>query len=172
MSLLASPNAQRGATLVVGLIMLLLITLVVSSAFTLSGTNLKSVGNMQLRDEAIAAANIATEVVLGSPFTNAPAAQSITVDLNNDGTDDYAVEMATPECIRATVSGDAPVCDEEFKPCPSNTWNTVWKLSATVTDPASGASSMVHSGVRVLLTQSQCDAICPPAITTPATPCS
>ena len=53
----AFPHAQHGATLVVGLIMLVLITLMVTSAFMLSSINLKSVGNMQFRDEAVAAAN-------------------------------------------------------------------------------------------------------------------
>ena len=54
---IASRHSQRGITLFVGLIMLVLITLMVTSAFTLSTSNLKSVGNMQARDEAIAAAD-------------------------------------------------------------------------------------------------------------------
>lgn len=155
------PNAERGATLIVGLIMLLLFTLLVSGAFTLSTVNLKAVGNMQMREEAIAAANIAIEVVVGSPFTAAPAAQSMPVDINNDATDDYTVAVAAPVCIRAAVSGAAPKCEVGLV-CPSSTWNTVWELRATVTDPASGASSVVRSGVRVLLAQPQ---ICLPAST-------
>ncbi len=153
-------SAERGATLVVGLIMLLLFTLLVSGAFTLSTVNLKSVGNMQMREEAIAAANTAIEVVVGSPFTTTPTAQSMPVDINNDATDDYTVEVAAPVCIRAVISGAAPKCDVGLV-CPSDTWNTVWELRATVTDPASGASSIVRSGVRVLLTESQKNAVCP-----------
>jgi len=95
---------QRGATLVVGLIMLVLITLLVTSAFTLSASNLKSVGNMQTRDEAIAAGNKAIEQVLSSPFTNSPAAETIEVDIDNDSTTDYLVEFAEPTCIGATNS--------------------------------------------------------------------
>ncbi|UUZ64284.1 hypothetical protein LP417_03665 [Polaromonas sp. P1-6] len=40
-------RGQSGATLVVALIMLTLITLLVVNAFTLSSSNLKAVGNMQ-----------------------------------------------------------------------------------------------------------------------------
>ncbi|RJG11982.1 hypothetical protein D3879_01240 [Pseudomonas cavernicola] len=155
---------ERGAALVVGLIMLLLLTLMVSGAFTLSTVNLKSVGNMQMREEALAAANSIMERVLGSMLkastTTPPVGETGTFDVNNDGTNDYTVIVATPECIRAVVSGAAPKCEVGMV-CPSDTWNTVWELRATVTDPASGASSVVRSGVRVLLTQAQKNAVCP-----------
>ena len=49
-------HSQDGATLAVGMIMLTLITVLVTSAFNLSTTNLAAVGNMQFRDEAIAVA--------------------------------------------------------------------------------------------------------------------
>lgn len=169
MNLPQSFDRQRGATLVVGLIMLLLLTLMISSAFTLSGSNLKAVGNLQAREEATAAANIALEQVLGSPFTTAPSAETILVDINNDGASDYTAEIATPVCIRATVADPAPPSSVSLPVMASSTWNTVWNLESTVTDPLSGAAVRVRSGVRVLLTQAQCDALCPPA---PGTACS
>ncbi|HEX7971112.1 MAG TPA: hypothetical protein VF501_02685, partial [Thiobacillus sp.] len=100
-------RAQRGATLVVGLIMLVLITLMVTAAFMISTGNLRAVGNMQYRNEAIAAGNRAVEQVLSSPFTNAPAAEQIFVDINNDGVPDYRADIATPTCIRASVAQSA-----------------------------------------------------------------
>lgn len=162
---LTSPLAQRGATLIVGLIMLLLLTLVVGSAFTLSGTNLKSVGNMQMRDEAIAAANIAIEQVVGSPFTAAPGAESINVDINNDGATDYTVAIATPICISeseipAVVTGK----ESGFRAgvvTPDSQWSTVWAINAQVNDPSSGALATIRSGVRVLLTEAQKNTVCP-----------
>lgn len=169
MNLPKSFDRQRGATLVVGLIMLLLLTLMISSAFTLSGSNLKAVGNMQAREEATAAANIALEQVLDSPFTTAPGAETILVDINNDGTSDYTAEIATPVCIRATVADPAPPSSVSLPVMASSTWNTVWNLESTVSDPLSGAAVRIRSGVRVLLTQSQCDAVCPPA---PGAACS
>lgn len=160
MNRIASPRAQHGVTLVVGLIMLVLITLVVSTAFLLSTTNLRSVGNMQFRDEAIAAANQAIELVLSAPFTTAPAAESINVDINHDNTTDYVVSIATPTCIRA-VQEAAACCTSVTSPPPPSNYRTVWDIDATVTDAASGASVRVRQGVRVLLTQAQKDAVCP-----------
>ncbi len=65
-------SPQRGATLIIGLIMIVLISLIVINAFTLSSSNFKSVVNMQIRDEASAAANQAVEQVIGSDFTSTP----------------------------------------------------------------------------------------------------
>jgi Tfp pilus assembly protein PilV len=165
MSPLASPRAQRGVTLIVGLIMLLLLSLVVGSAFTLSGTSLKSVGNMQVRDEAIAAANLAIEQVLSSPFTAAPTAESINVDINNDGAVDYTVAIAAPVCISESEVPVVVVGRESGVRAglvtPGSQWSTVWAINAQVADPASGAVANVRSGVRVLLTQAQKNVVCP-----------
>ncbi len=58
---------QRGMTLVVSLIMLVVITLFVLSAIRLSTANLRTVGNMQARNEAAAASQRAIEDLLSSP---------------------------------------------------------------------------------------------------------
>jgi Tfp pilus assembly protein PilX len=159
----ASLRAQRGATLVVGLIMLVLITLMVTSAFVLSTGNLRAVGNMQFRSEAIAAANMVVEQVLASPFTSAPTAQSdIEVDINNDGNIDYLVDIAQPTCIRATIALPANASSISLGPAMSTAshWNTVWDIDAEVNDPVSGASIKIRQGVRVLLLQSQKNLVC------------
>jgi len=158
-----SPRDQeRGATLVMGLVMLTVITLMVISAFTLSSTNLKSVGNMQFRNDAIAAANKAIEQVMASAFTTTTATQAINVDLNNDGTVDYVVNVGIPVCIRASVGG-APVLSSESLVNMSTTgfWNTVWDIEATVTDVVSSASVQVHTAVRQLRTDAQKTTECP-----------
>ena len=156
--------AQRGATLIVGLIMLVLITLIVINAFTMSSTNLKSVGNMQVRGEAIAAANQAIERVIDSSFTNALGSQNIGVDINKDGVDDYTVAVATPVCLRAIqgTSASAPSGSETGGSLTGSAdWTTEWDISATVTDVASGASVTVREGVRVLLSLAQKNIACP-----------
>lgn len=156
-------SAQGGATLVIGLILLVLISLIVVNAFTVSSSNLKSVENMQIRDEAVAAANQAMEQVISSNFTAAPVAQTVAVDINKDSTPDYTVAVALPTCIRATQATVAPPSDVELGPGMSSgsTWNTDWDLDATVTDAATGAQVRVRQGVRVLLSQSQKTASCP-----------
>ena len=163
----ASPGSQNGATLIVGLIMLVLITLLVTSAFTLSTSGLKSVGNMQSRDETIAAGNKAIEQVVSSPFTTSPAGQTINVDLNNDGTTDYVVVLNTPTCVSVgeipgtTVAPSSISLGSAFSTSTSNLFETVWDLDASVTDPnGSGATVRVHQGVRVLLSQTQVTAVC------------
>jgi Tfp pilus assembly protein PilX len=65
---------QRGATLIVSLIMLLLITLLAISSFTVGKSNLQIVGNMQQRTQALAAAQSAIATVISSiQFTATPA---------------------------------------------------------------------------------------------------
>jgi Tfp pilus assembly protein PilX len=67
-------HRQRGATLIVSLIMLLLITLLAVSSFTLGKGSLQIVGNMQQRNQAFAAAQGAVAAVISSPqFTATPA---------------------------------------------------------------------------------------------------
>lgn len=158
-------RAQRGVTLIIGLIMLVLITLMVTTAFMLSHTNLKSVGNMQFRDEAVAAANVAIEQVLASPFYNAPVAESINVDIGKDSKP-YTVEFVAPTCIRATQIGGSNAVGGGsstslgLPPGAPPTYLTVWDLNATVTDALSGAFVHVRQGVRVLLSQAQYNAVC------------
>jgi hypothetical protein len=160
-------HAQRGGTLVVGLILLVVITVMVTSAFKLSTINLISVGNMQFRDEAVAAANKAIEQVLSSPFTDAPAGQSINVDINNDDTIDYEAVFAAPTCVSDSdiVVSSAPPSSislgSSFSLLGSTFYQTIWDLDATVSDAnVSGASVRVRQGVRVLLTQAQYNAVC------------
>lgn len=154
------PGSQSGVTLVVGLIMLVMITLLVAGAFTLSSSNLKSVGNMQVREESVAAGNLAVEQVISSPFTDAPVEQEINVDIDKNGTTDYTVKVLAPTCIKALIATAPGVCEEGF-PCTSGTWNTEWDIDAQVTDAASGGSVRVRQGVRVRLSDAQKNLVCP-----------
>jgi hypothetical protein len=135
--------------------------------FTLASTNLKSVANTQLHDEAVAAANAAIQQVISSPFTNAPAAQAVQVDLNNDGVTDYTVQFLTPVCVSAVSQSatSTPPSSLSLPPAFNGVgatyYDTVWDLDAQVTDVASGASARVHQGVRVLLDQIQYATVCP-----------
>jgi hypothetical protein len=148
---------QRGATLIVGLIMLVLITLVVTTAFIISSTNLKSVANMQYREEALASANNAIEQVVSSTaLFLAPVSTNIVVG-------DYAVTV-TPTCLYTTdvilnsssdpssniytqggVGGGSGVAGYK---------NTFWDLAATAVDTTlgfSGAAVTAHQGIKITL---------------------
>lgn len=148
---------ERGATLIVGLIMLTVITLMVTAAFSLSNTNLKAVGNMQFRDEAAAAANVAIEQVVTGFMDAAPAVQTIQVDLNNDGNTDYSV-VITPSCISSSIQvlGTTPGGNSNVElgldAIANISYRTLWNIDALVTDTVSGASVRIHHGVRRFLT--------------------
>lgn len=171
MNQMTTPQKQRGVTLVIGLIMLVLITLMVISAFMLSNTNLKAVGNMQFRDEAIAAANVAIERIVSDDFTLAPAAYDgpQDVDIDNDGTADYTVDVAIPTCIKSVGIKLLPVTDPDYSKCIAGEgvilcYETMWEIEATVSPTkaaaATGAVASIKQGInkRVNVTAaSSCD---------------
>jgi Tfp pilus assembly protein PilX len=154
---------QRGATLIIGLILLVLISLIVVNAVTLSSSNLKAVGNMQSRNESVAAANQAIERLISAQFYEAVGTQTFTVDINGDGTDDYSVTLAQPVCLGWKQAAVAAPSDVEMPVTMQYAaeYQTDWDVQANVTDGSTGASVEVHEGVRKRLSQSQKDTVCP-----------
>lgn len=145
---------QRGNTLLVGLVMLVLLTLMAVSAINMSTAGIQVVGNAQFREEAIAAAQQGIENVISTTsFTlTAPAAQNI--DINNDGTTDYSVSFSpAPSCqyYRPVNTGDSGVPKICFGSVGTALcyW-TVWDITAVVNDATTGASATVHQGVRLI----------------------
>ncbi len=97
--------AQRGATLLVTLILLTAITFLALSAFNAGTTNLRAVGNTEARQEARAAAQAAIDETIGSAlFTVDPvavAAAPVDVDIDGDGSVDFQpVLTPAPACTR------------------------------------------------------------------------
>lgn len=153
-------TSQRGATLLVAMVMLVLLTLMVSSAFTLSTTNLKAVNNMQMREEAMAAANNAIELVISSQFTNTSTVQPINIDLNNNGSTDYTVNVAVPQCVSYTLAESASESSVTLGVMSDKTWDTLWDITATVNDAASGTNLTMRQGVLVRLNDAQKTNLC------------
>lgn len=161
---------QRGVTLIIGMIMLVLITVMVISAYSLSSTNFKAVGNMQFRNESIAAANKAIEQVIGINFAPGfiavPAPQTITYDNNNDGVDDYTIIVDSPVCVQASVTSGG-LSAGQFSSVDldgfnvSTNYTTLWDIKATVTDAVSGTAVIVRQGLRTQISSIQRDAVCP-----------
>jgi Tfp pilus assembly protein PilX len=107
-------GSQRGLTLVVGLILLVLTTLIVLASFHLGRSNLSIVGNAQHRDEALGAAQQTIEAAVNSPqLTTSPGsvftvpcagfpANSLCYDVNADGVNDVVVQLVpTPTCVKS-----------------------------------------------------------------------
>lgn len=168
-------NRQRGLTMFVAMIILVMVTLLVVSAFRVSNTNLKIVASMQGRQEAMASGQAAIEQVLSSPFfTENPtivAATPIAVDINGDGTSDFDVSMGTPRCVRTApvVMANPPTklqldCagSSRYPSATTPTWcsNTVWELSATTTDRLTAAKTTVRQGVGMTVEITNAKAAC------------
>ena len=164
------PSKQRGATLVIGMIMLILVTLFVIAAINMSTINLRVMANEQARNESIAAAQQAIEQIVSTDFTKAPAAKTISVDINGDGTADYEAAVPAPSCLNSVPIKlvELNIVDPNDQPCfgsgassapgvvggggtgDSLCSNTQWDVSASVTDATAGttgAALTLHQGV-------------------------
>lgn len=165
-------DKQRGATLIIGLVMLVVLTLLVISAIRSSNTNLRIVGNMQMQEEVFTAAQQATEQVISSNFTTNPVSQVIAVDINMDGTTDYTANV-NPACTGsiAVTNADLNPANAADAPCISSgaaqqtglivsgaagagtlagqSWCYLqqWNLQANVTDGNTGAIATTVQGV-------------------------
>jgi Tfp pilus assembly protein PilX len=148
----ALPQTQRGVTLVVGLIMLLVLTLFAVSAIRLSSANLRTVGNLQARNEATSAAQIAIEQSMSNvtSFTDPQVRANVPVTVNQT---QYNVRVEAPVCVRSE-----PIVGNSFDNQALALQETYWDVVATATDARTGASVRIHQGVRVRLGST---ALCP-----------
>jgi hypothetical protein len=161
-------SRQRGTALMIGLVMLTVLTVMVLSAVKMSTVNLQVVGNVQVRDEAIAAANRGIEVAFAAPIGSLAFPVSIPVDIDNDGAPDYTVSVERT-CLSSSAStttapvGTGTSVQLGFT-APLNDYLVLWDYDATATDNSgTGALVRVRHGIRQLLTQAECDSWCPPA---------
>ena len=108
-------RSQRGATLFIALVMLVMLTMFAVSSLNSSTTNLKVVGNMQSRGEALNAAQETIETVISTPqFISNPAnavlnpcgtANRLCTDLTGDGTPEYTTQLVPmPTCVSMCAS--------------------------------------------------------------------
>lgn len=141
-------NTQNGATLIIGLIMLLLIMVMVFAAARMSSNNTQAVANMQFRDQAIAAANVALEETLTGLFsTKFTAAQTKFVDMNNDGTNEFTVTVSIPVCVEEKPAGNAPLSSANLN-MGSGQWEVLLDFSILAVDATTGARAAIRSGQR------------------------
>jgi len=141
----AGPARQRGVTLVVGLIFLVVFSLLAVSAIRFSSVNLKIAGNAQAQAEATAAAQIAIEQVLDSVsnFYTPLVARDFEIDIDNDGDTDFDVAVAAPVCLVMLATPGYSANFSGFAP-----QDGYWDVAAVATDPRTGVSVEVHQGVK------------------------
>jgi hypothetical protein len=127
------------------MIMLVLLSVIAVSATYSTTSSLRIVGNMQMKDEALTAAQAGVDDQLAAlaNFTT-PADRTVDIDINQDGVADYSVTMSAPQCLgsvpkpgySATVAGSAPNA-------------TYWDVTAVVIDARTGAHVTLNQGVRI-----------------------
>lgn len=171
-------SRERGATLVVALVILLLLAFFGLSAYHTSLTDMKASGNMQARTEALNAAQEAIETAISTAqfFTDpanalqAPcgAPNTFCVDYNGDGLPEYIARLVpSPACMTKKVISvvELNLADAEDLGCAvgqaqnfgiagagngdSLCANTVWQVTAEASAPASGAKVTVSQGVGI-----------------------
>jgi len=142
---LSLPSRQRGITLVLSLIMLVVLTMIAISATYSTSSSIRIVGNMQMQDEALNAAQAAIDKKLSSLNTfTAPADDQVTIDVNRDGTTDYTVAVAAPVCLSSR-----PKAGYSASVASSAPQQTTWDMSASVVSTSTGAKVTINQGVRV-----------------------
>jgi hypothetical protein len=181
----ASRRGQRGISLVLGMIMLVLLTMLAASAFQASNVNLRIAGNMRVRQEIQAASQTAIESVLSSPSfvdTSIPV-PAATVSLNGAT---YTVDFSpAPSCtgiVDIPTEDLVPTNPDDFVCIPSGALpgsasgifassgppsppsycsNTRWAIVADVSDANTGARSTFEQGVGVRVAKSTALTNCP-----------
>ena len=163
---------QRGSTLLMGLILLVLLTLMGLASINTATSNLKVVGNMQYQQEALGAAQVSLNKVMskGSYFADpATAPVTDTVDVTGDGIIDYTVALTQP-CIlsttditaaelRPTVADDllcmssstlknAGIMGQTTGAAKSDCANVTWRITATVNDASSKSAVTLTQSAR------------------------
>jgi len=114
-------RTQRGSTLLVVMIFLLIFGIMTASAFRGSLTSAQAIGNMQWRNEAITAANDAIDRVLSSAdfaIKTAQVTQDVNaapfpLDVNGDGVTDISVSfpaVTQPDATGTPVTRAGPRC--------------------------------------------------------------
>ena len=158
-------SGQRGATLLVSMIMLVVLTLFAVTGFNLTGVNLKIVGNFQQQKYSESVVKTALEQVLSSItiFQTQPLAALCV----NPLTSVTSAPSGTPLACAATtdVLVDKPKCNYTVtakgytkKVGELSPEDTNWEVRASYTDPASSATAGIVQGVAVRMLAGNCPA--------------
>lgn len=170
---MTNKTTQRGATLIVALIFLMMMSLFAVSTFRSSSTNMIVVGNMQSKQEGAASAEAAIDSLISSDlFTTDPLLVSqspVVVDIDGDSVADYTVKFVPPpKCFRVTTlsgcgggaassSGASGTAIEGGSASAAGgCFLREWNVRAEVTDPRTGMTVAVNQGVAVPSSDGTC----------------
>ena len=186
---MTSIRRQRGATLIIALIMLVLLTLFAVSSLNTANTNLRVVGNMQAKNEAINFAQeaiektISTTQFIANPANAIPtpcgAANRLCGDANGDGTPEFTITLVPqPRCVTVAPvkNADLILTNPEDLGCASGQQQqfgvagavtgdslcsqTVWEINARSVDNSSGATATVTQGLGIRISADDAGTSC------------
>jgi type II secretory pathway pseudopilin PulG len=160
---------QRGFTLMMTLVFLVIFLLFAISMASSSMINTKVASNQQYRMEARSVAQQGVEAVMNQAFTLNPIpASSVPIDVTGDGNNDFTAQVAAPFCLDSkpvlnrdlslgdvcrtptSSSGDLLVGSSGSAAAFSLCSDTQWEIQSSVTDPNNSATSVtVHQGASV-----------------------
>jgi Tfp pilus assembly protein PilX len=136
---------QSGATLIVALIMLVMMTILAVSAINLSTINLRIVGNMQSQKAMDAAAQDAIEQVMSNyTLFTSPAATVVATPMGN-------VNVAQIICTSSNVAKGYTAVVTGVIP-----QDNIWEIKASITDSVTGAKTTLHEGVAIRMPAGNC----------------
>lgn len=177
-------GAQRGITLIVSLVMLVLLTIIGLTTLNIGKSDLQLVDNAQQRAVAMDSAQaIIDQVVSSTSFLNSPTAvldnsncpASLSAPANSRCNDVYGdgrtVVMVTltpaPRCLQAVQISCGGGLTEDRQdsfgvsgaPAVINTgscYESLWEITAVATEIKSGAQAVVTQGVRLQAAGNAC----------------
>lgn len=137
------PNSrQAGATLVIALIFLVVLTLLVFSGVTTGALSYRIASSMQHQREAGAVAQAVIDTRLSSATCMSNPASCATTETVGA----YTVTLAAPRCVGIDSTQDPGKKSQVgVQPIPKY----LWEFSATASNAASGASVTVVQGVKM-----------------------
>jgi Tfp pilus assembly protein PilX len=150
------PHNQRGATLLVTLIMLVVLTLFAVTAFNLSSVNLKIVGNFQQQKEADSIVQQALAQVMST--VSAFEAPDVAISLCIPGgtappcaASQHNVTVDRPRCNYTTAARGYTKVLGQLTPEDTN-----WDVRAAYTDTVTKAKAAIVQGVSVRMLSGNC----------------
>ena len=140
--MMRTERSQRGATLIVSLLMLTTLTLMAVAAIGSSNVNLRIVNNVQSQNAAEAIGQEAVEDVL-SDIDNFKTPTANTGFTPESGANGYEINIAAATCLRAVP---ATGYSAKWALTPED---TTWEVVSTTNDTVTDAQAVVHQGVRI-----------------------
>ena len=165
-------SRQRGATLLISLIMLVVLTLFALTAIRTGNIGLKIVGNQQAAKLMEAAAAQAVEQVVSnlgnfdSATLIAPAATAAQRVCVNANANHPPAAIPPASCLSGTQVDVQPVrCISAKRQTGGSltqalsTYENTWEVVATVTDALTGAKATYHQGVMIRMLANSCPGV-------------